>query len=167
MCGYRGYYTDRAMTHFDNNRLHSESKTNNRKRRKEAGRVVQKNIDDGQTNNINNTLDDVDTAIESDEQAADDYHETNPADQPTAQGSGIIIDIDNNECISDDNYTTSTSSSDESSDDTDDETNHMNKRETLLNPDTRTNEILETNDDSSDEEYSYYNPRDKRRWKEE
>jgi hypothetical protein len=50
---------------------------------------------------------------------------------------------------------------------TDDETNHMDKREMLLNPDTRTNEIFGTNDDPSDDEYGYYNPRDKRRWKEE
>jgi hypothetical protein len=41
----------------------------------------------------------------------------------------------------------------------------MHKKETFLNLDTRTNEILETNDDTSDDEYGYYNSRDKRRWK--
>ena len=45
-CGYRGHYTDQAMIHFDNNRLHTESKEMNRKKRKEANRIVQQNDDD-------------------------------------------------------------------------------------------------------------------------
>ncbi|CAF1421111.1 unnamed protein product [Rotaria sordida] len=162
MCGYRGYYTDQAMIHFDNSRLHSESKTSNRKTRKEAGRDVQKNVDNDQTFN-NNAAGDDDKTIDSDEEPDDDYNETNPGDQPTTQDNETIID--NDESITDDNDTTS--SSDESSNDSDDETNHMDKEETLLNPNTRTNEDVEKNDETSDDKYGYYNPRDKRRWKEE
>ncbi|CAF4182675.1 unnamed protein product, partial [Rotaria magnacalcarata] len=50
MCGYRGYYTDQAMVHFDNSRLHTESKENNRKRRKEADRIPIQNDDDEEDN---------------------------------------------------------------------------------------------------------------------
>ncbi|CAF1660373.1 unnamed protein product, partial [Adineta ricciae] len=50
-CGYRGHYTEQAMIHFDNSRLHTESKEMNRKKRKEASRIVQQNTgndnDDG------------------------------------------------------------------------------------------------------------------------
>ncbi|CAF3473168.1 unnamed protein product, partial [Rotaria sp. Silwood2] len=107
----------------------------------------------------NNALGDDDKTIDSDEQTGDDYHETNPADQPTTEDNETITDSD--ERITDDNNTTS--SSDESSDDSDDETNHMDKEGTLLSPDTITNEDLEKNHDTSDEEYDYYNPKDKRR----
>ena len=51
MCGYRGYYTDEPMIHFDNSRLHSEPKTNNRKTRKKAARDVQKNVANDRSNN--------------------------------------------------------------------------------------------------------------------
>ncbi|CAF3486716.1 unnamed protein product [Rotaria sp. Silwood1] len=153
MCGYRGYYTNQAMIHFDNSRLHSESKASNRKTRKEAGRDVQKNVDNGQTNN-NNASGNDDKTIDDDE-ADDDYNETNPSDQPTTQDNETIID--NDESITDDNDTTS--SSDESSNDSDDKT--------ILSPDTRTNEDVEKNDETSDDEYGYYNPKDRRRWKEE
>ncbi|CAF3361073.1 unnamed protein product [Rotaria sp. Silwood2] len=157
--GYHGYYTDQAMIHFDNNRLHTESKENNRKRRKEAGRVLDKN---GQTNYSNNALgDDNDETIDSDEQRNDDYHETNPSDQPTSQDNDTTTDSD--EPMTGDND--STSSSNDSSNDSDDGTNRMPDEETILNPDARTNEDLEKNDDTSDDEYGYYNPKDKRRWK--
>ncbi|CAF1297479.1 unnamed protein product [Rotaria sordida] len=162
MYGYRGYYTNQATIHFHNSHLHYKSKTSNRKTRKEAGRDVQKNVDNDQTNN-NNAFGDDDKIIDSDEEADDDYNETNPGDQPTTQDNETIID--NDESITDDNDTTS--SCDELSNDSDDETNHMDKDETLLNPDTRTNEDVEKNDETSDDEYGYYNPRDKRRWKEE
>ncbi|CAF1518925.1 unnamed protein product, partial [Rotaria sordida] len=57
ICGYRGLYTDQAMIHLDSNRLHTESKEDNRKRRKEAGRAVQQNQDNNdQANYSNNTL---------------------------------------------------------------------------------------------------------------
>ncbi|CAF3491367.1 unnamed protein product [Rotaria sp. Silwood1] len=137
MCDCRGYYTDQAMIPLDNSRLNSESKTNNRKTRKEAGRDVQENVDNDQTNNSNN-------APGNDDKTTDDNETV----------------ADNDERITDDNDTTS--SSDESSNDSDGETNHMDKEETLINPDTRTNEILETNDGTSDDEDGYYNPRDKR-----
>ncbi|CAF4076827.1 unnamed protein product, partial [Rotaria sordida] len=154
MCGYRGYYTDQAMIHFDNSRLHSESKTSNRKSRKEAGRDVQKNVDNDQTNN-NNASGNDDKTIDIDEEADDDNNETNPGDQPTTQDNETIID--NDESITDDNDTTS--SSDESSNDSDDKT--------ILSPDTRTNEDVGKNDETSVDEYGYYNPKDRRRWKEE
>ena len=105
MCGYRGYYTDQAMIHFDNNRLHTESKENNRKRRKEVDRVPQQNDDNnGQTNNNNsNTLDDdADKTIDSNEQTGNDHHETNSSDhheinssdQPSILGSDTTADSD-------------------------------------------------------------------------
>ncbi len=74
MCGYRGHYTDQAMIHFDNNRIHTESKEMNRKKRKEAGRVLQSNDDNNnQTNNSNNTINDNnDKTIDSDERTGDD-----------------------------------------------------------------------------------------------
>ncbi len=37
----------------------------------------------------------------------------------------------------------------------------MNKEKTHANIDTRTNEDLEKNDETSDNEYGYYNPKDK------
>lgn len=43
--GYHDYYTDQAMIHLDNNRLQTESKEDNWKRRKETDRVVQQNED--------------------------------------------------------------------------------------------------------------------------
>ncbi|CAF1388614.1 unnamed protein product [Rotaria sordida] len=155
ICGYRGHYTDQAMIHFDNTRLHTESKENNRKRRKEAGRDVQKNVDNDQTNSNNASGDDDYTTIDSDEEADDDYNETNPGDQATFEDNDTTTE--GNECSTDDHD--STSSSDNSSTDNDDKT--------ILSPDTATKEDVEKNDETSDDEYGYYNPKDRRRWKEE
>ncbi|CAF5046096.1 unnamed protein product, partial [Rotaria sp. Silwood1] len=157
ICGYRGHYTDQAMIHFDNNRLHPESKECNRKRRKEAGRVVQQNEDNnGQANYSNNALgDDNDKTINTHEQADDDYNETNPGDQPTSEDNDTTTDSD--ERSTDDHD--STSNSDDSSSDSDDKT--------ILSPDTRTHEDVEKIDETSDDEYDYYSPKDRRRWKEE
>ncbi|CAF1154630.1 unnamed protein product [Rotaria sordida] len=155
ICGYRGHYTNQAMIHFDNSRLHSESKTNNRKTRKEADRGVQKNVDNDQTNNNNAPGDDNDKTINSDKQTDDDYNETNSDNQPTSEDNDTTTDSD--ECITDDRD--STSSSDDSSTDSDDKT--------ILSLDTKTNEDIERNDGTSDNEYGYYNPKDRRRWKEE
>ncbi|CAF1077732.1 unnamed protein product [Rotaria sordida] len=155
ICGYRGHYTDQAMIHFDNTRLHTESKENNRKRRKEAGRDVQKNVDNDQTNSNNASGDDDYKTIDSDEEADDDYNETNPGDQATFEDNDTTTE--GNECSTDDHD--STSSSDNSSTDNDDKT--------ILSPDTATKEGVEKNDETSDDEYGYYNPKDRRRWKEE
>ncbi|CAF1397743.1 unnamed protein product [Rotaria sordida] len=151
ICGYRGHYTNQAMIHFDNSRLHSESKTNNRKTRKEADRSVQKNVDNDQTNNNNAPGDDNDKTINSDKQTDDDYNETNSDNQPTSEDNDTTTDSD--ECITDDRD--STSSSDDSSTDSDDKT--------ILSLDTKTNEDIERNDGTSDNEYGYYNPKDRRR----
>ena len=70
-----GYYTDQAMIHIDNSRLHSKSKT-----REEAARDVQKNVDNDRRNNRKNTSGDDDKTIDGNEQTDDDYHETNPGD---------------------------------------------------------------------------------------
>ncbi|CAF4208516.1 unnamed protein product, partial [Rotaria sordida] len=155
ICGYRGYYTNQAMIHFNNSHLHSESKTNNRKTRKEGDRGVQKNVDNDKTNNNNAPGDDNDKTINSDKQTDDDYNETNSDSQPTSEDNDTTTDSD--ECITDDRD--STSSSDDSSTDSDDKT--------ILSPDTKTNEDVEKNDGTSDDEYGYYNPKDRRRWKEE
>ncbi|CAF4164010.1 unnamed protein product [Rotaria sordida] len=155
ICGYRGHYTNQAMIHFDNSRLHSESKTNNRKTRKEADRGVQKNVDNDQTNNNNAPGDDNDKTINSDKQTDDDYNETTSDSQPTSEDNDTTTDSD--ECITDDRD--STSNSDDSSTDSDDKT--------ILSSDTKTNEDVEKNDGTSDDEYGYYNPKDRRRWKEE
>ena len=59
------------MIHFDNNRLHTESKENNRKRRKEAGRVLHQNDDDDdEANYSSNTL-------------GDDCNDSNPGNEET------------------------------------------------------------------------------------
>ncbi|CAF4372000.1 unnamed protein product, partial [Rotaria sordida] len=42
-----------------------------------------------------------------------------------------------------------------------------NDDKTILSPDTATKEDVEKNDETSDDEYGYYNPKDRRRWKEE
>lgn len=66
------------------------------------------------------------------------------------------LDLDDND---------STSSSDESFNDSDNGTNVMDNKKALY-PDTRTKEDRKKKDESSDDEYDYYNPKDKRRWKE-
>ena len=143
MCGYRGYYTDQAMIHFDNSRLHSESKINNRKTRKEATRDAQKNVDNDRRNNRKNASGDDDKTIDGNEQTNDDYHETNPGDQLTSEDNDTTTDSDDHD---------STSGSDDSSTDNDDKT--------VLSPSTRTNKGVEKNDETSDDEYGYYNPKD-------
>jgi len=143
--------------YFDNNRLHTETKEHNRKRRKETGRVLQQNeANSGQANYSNNALDDDnDKTINSGEQIDDDYNETYPYDQPTSDNNDTTTD--NDEHITDDHD--SISSSNNSSTDSDDKK--------IPSPDTKTNEDVEKDNDTSDDEYGYYNTRDKRRWKEE
>ncbi|CAF4668239.1 unnamed protein product, partial [Rotaria sp. Silwood2] len=104
MCGYRGYYTDQAMVHFDNNRLHTESKENNRKRRKEAGRVLMQNDDEEEDN---------DSIIDGADQIDDDNNDTNPVTGATTVDNDTTTDSDDH--VTDDND--SISSSDESLDD--------------------------------------------------
>ncbi|CAF3629223.1 unnamed protein product [Rotaria socialis] len=104
MCGYRGYYTDQAMVHFDNNRLHTESKENNRKRRKEAGRVLMQNDDEEEDN---------DSIIDGADQIDDDNNDTNPVTGETTVDNDTTTDSDDH--VTDDND--SISSSDESLDD--------------------------------------------------
>ncbi|CAF2204978.1 unnamed protein product [Rotaria magnacalcarata] len=104
MCGYRGYYTDQAMVHFDNSRLHTESKENNRKRRKEADRIPIQNDDDEEDN---------DAIIDGADQVDDDDKDTNPVNKATLDDNDTTTDSD--EHVNDDNHTTS--SNDESSDD--------------------------------------------------
>ena len=149
MCGYRGYYIDQAMIHFDSSHLHSELKINNRKTREEAAGGVQKNVDNGRRNNSKYASGNDDKAIDGNEQTDDDYHETNPGDQLTLEDNDTTTDSGDHD---------PTSSSDDSSTNNDDKT--------ILNPDTRTNEDVEKNDETGDDEYGYYNPKDIRRWKE-
>ena len=69
---YHGHYREEAMIHFDNNRLHSESKQAIRRRKKEAGRIAQQNDDNNdQINNVYNETSD------SNEDAGDDNDEKN------------------------------------------------------------------------------------------
>ena len=142
VCGYRGYYTDQAMIHFDNNRLHSESKIMNRKKRKEASRVVPQNDDNGETS-------------DGDEQTSDGDEKTTDADETTTDKEDESSDGDK-QTSDDDEIVTSeegeTSDSGEDTSDDDDET---------------TTEDVKSSVDTSDDDYGYYNPKDKRRWKEQ
>ncbi|CAF4343104.1 unnamed protein product [Rotaria sp. Silwood2] len=104
MCGNRGYYTDQALVHFDNNRLHTESKENNRKRRKEAGRVLIQDDDEEEDN---------DAIIDGADQIDDDNNDTNPVTGATTEDNDATTDSDDH--VTDDNG--SISSSDESLDD--------------------------------------------------
>ncbi|CAF2047892.1 unnamed protein product [Rotaria magnacalcarata] len=104
MCRYHGYYTDQAMVHFDNSRLHTESKDNNRKRRKDAGRIPVQNDDDEKDN---------DAIIDGANQVDNDDNGTNPVNEATFDDSDTTTDSD--EHAADDLHTTS--SNDESSDD--------------------------------------------------
>ena len=144
ICGYRGYYTDQAIIHFGNNRLHSESKTG-----KEAARDVQKNVDNDRRNNRKYVSGDDDKTIDGNEKTDNDYHETHPGDQLTSELNDTTTDSDGHN---------STSSSDDSSTD--------NSGKAILSPETSTNEDIEKNDETSNDEYGYYNPKDIRRWKE-
>jgi hypothetical protein len=137
ICGYRGYYTDQSLIHFDDNRLHTESKENNRKLRKQADRVVQQDADNNdESNYTNNTL--------------DDTIESNPGDQLTSQNNDTATDTDGR--IHD-----STTTSDSSTDSGD---------KTNPSPDATTSQDTEQNNEASDEEYGYYNPNDRRKWNE-
>ncbi|CAF3351867.1 unnamed protein product [Rotaria sp. Silwood2] len=104
MYGYRGYYTDQSMIHFDNNRLHTETKENNRKRRKAAARVLIQNDDEEENN---------DTIINRVDQIDDDYNDTNPVTEASSEDNDTTTDSD--EHVTDDNDTIS--SNDQSLDD--------------------------------------------------
>lgn len=121
VCGYRGHYTDQAMIHFDNNRLHTESKEMNRKKRKEASRVAPQN---------------------------DDNDETSDDDEP--------ISSDDEQTTDDDERTT----------DDDEQTTDENDDETSDGAET-TGEDTKSSVETSDDDYDYYNPKDKRLWKEQ
>ncbi|CAF3887909.1 unnamed protein product, partial [Rotaria sp. Silwood1] len=159
VCGYRGYYTEQAMINLDKNRLHTESKEMNRKKRKEVSRMSQQNDeksdDDEQINtdgeqtssDDRQTSDDTDQSNTEDEQSSTSDEQSSASDEQTG---------DDNEQASDDDEDTSydneeTSNDDENTSDDNDET---------------TNEDVKSSCETNDSDYGYYNPKDKRLWKE-
>ncbi|CAF3794361.1 unnamed protein product [Rotaria sp. Silwood1] len=114
MCGYQGYYTDQAMIHFDNSRLHTESKESNRKKRKQTGHVLlqnnRKEEDSEIIDDIDQTNDDDDDGDPTDKATSED-NDTNPV------AEGFDTTSDSDEPATEDNNTTS--SDDQSLDDDD------------------------------------------------
>ena len=118
------------MIHFDNSRLHTESKENNRKRRKEAGHEMVQNDETEEDND--EIADDID-------QTNADYYDRSPVAASTSENN------DTNPVAK--NFDT-TSDSDESV--------------------TEDNNTISSDDESlDDDDYGYYNSKDKRQWIEE
>ncbi|CAF3430027.1 unnamed protein product, partial [Rotaria sp. Silwood2] len=132
--------------------VHSLEKENNRKRRKEAGCALHQNDSDDEINHSNNALnDDYNETIDSNDQSSDDDIETNLGNKATLEHYNATSERD--ECTADDDNSNSA-------------TNRIDK-DILINPVIRINEKREKDDNKSDDECGYYNPKDKRRWMEE
>ncbi|CAF4350274.1 unnamed protein product, partial [Rotaria sp. Silwood2] len=160
VCGYRGYYTEQAMINLDNNRLHTESKEMNRKKRKEVSRMSQQNDEKSDDDEQINT--DGEQTSSDDRQTSDDTDQSNTEDEQSSasdeQSSASDEQAgDDNEQASDDDEDTSddneeTSNDDENTSDDNDET---------------TNEDVKSSCETNDSDYGYYNSKDKRLWKEQ
>lgn len=130
------------MIHCDNQRLHTESKEFSRRKSKEAKRGLKQRVDADETSDC------YDETSSNDDETNPGDKATSASDEETTTDTDQLTDFD----------TSTTSDTDESTTDND-QKNIGNTTETLRQLDRRTIE-------DSDDEYDYYNPKDKRLWKE-
>ncbi|CAF1415536.1 unnamed protein product [Adineta steineri] len=90
VCGYFGFYAQQAMIYLDNNRLHTESKESNRKRKKEASRTSQKNDNNKQTGTDDEqSNDDTEESDDCNEQSSDDTEESNDCNEQSSDDTEV------------------------------------------------------------------------------